>query len=172
MSLRTDQENAEREYLDSKKAIADEYENQATDLKENADKPFIEAAEDIKEKANRNQQLNQATSSRSGPDSYIQQANFQQANMQNSLGQYQETLKSKIAQRDARNKTVIALKEQASEAAKQKYELAVQARSQAQANIGNAAKTLSALGCMLPFPWNLIVGGGSAIVGAITSAAI
>lgn len=171
MSLKTEQEEAEREFLDSQHAITDEYNRQAEELKD-FQKPLDQATDSLKEQADRNQQLNQATSSRSGPDSYIQQANFQQANMQNMLSNYQDTLKSKIAQRDERNRTVIALKEQASEAAKMKYDLATQKRSQAQANITNAAKTLSALGCMLPFPFNLIVGGGSAIAGAITSAVI
>ena len=170
MSLRTDQEQAEREYLDSRHAIADQYQAQYEERKD-LEKPFLEAADEMKQQ---NQMDNDLAKATAGNDTevqsgYVSTAQKIKANNDKMLANYQETVKTKIAQRDAKMQSVMALKEMASEEAKKKYELAVQARNQAMTNIGSVTKLLGSLGCALPFPWNLIATGVTAIGGTVAA---
>lgn len=170
MSLRTDQEQAEREYLDSRHAIADQYQAQYEERKD-LEKPFLEAADEMKQQ---NQIDNNLAKARAGNDTeaqsgYVSTAQKIKANNDKMLANYQETVKTKIAQRDAKMQSVMALKEMASEEAKKKYELAVQARNQAMTNIGSVTKLLGSLGCALPFPWNLVATGVTAIGGTVAA---
>lgn len=173
MSLRTDQEQAEREYLDSRHAIADQYQAQYEERKD-LEKPFLEAADEMKQQNQMDNNLAKATAGNDteAQSGYVSTAQKIKANNDKMLANYQETVKNKIAQRDAKMQSVMALKEMASEEAKKKYELAVQARNQAMANIGSATKLLGSLGCALPFPWNLIATGVTAIGGTVAAEVI
>lgn len=173
MSLRTDQEQAEREYLDSRRAIADQYQAQYEERKD-LEKPFLEAADEMKQQNQIDNDLAKATAGNDteAQSGYVSTAQKIKANNDKMLANYQETVKTKIAQRDAKMQSVMALKEMASEEAKKKYELAVQARNQAMANIGSATKLLGSLGCALPFPWNLIATGVTAIGGTVAAEVI
>ena len=168
MSLRTDAEQAEREYLDSQRAIADQYQAQYEERKD-LEKPFLEAADEMKQQNQIDNDLAKATAGNDteAQSGYVSTAQKIKANNDKMLANYQETVKNKIAQRDAKMQSVMALKEMASEEAKKKYDLAVQRRSQAQANIGSVTKLLGSLGCTLPFPWNLLAAGGTAIASQI-----
>lgn len=173
MSLRTDQEQAEREYLDSQHAIADQYQAQYEERKD-LEKPFLEASDEMKQQNQMDNDLAKATAGNDteAQSGYVSTAQKIKANNDKMLANYQETVKNKIAQRDAKMQSVMALKEMASEEAKKKYELAVQARNQAMANIGSATKLLGSLGCALPFPWNLVATGVTAIGGSVASQVI
>lgn len=173
MSLRTDQEQAEREYLDSQRAIADQYQVQYEERKD-LEKPFLEAADEMKQQNQIDNDLAKATAGNDteAQSGYVSTAQKIKANNDKMLANYQETVKNKIAQRDAKMQSVMALKEMASEEAKKKYELAVQRRSQAMANIGSVTKLLGSLGCALPFPWNLVATGVTAIGGTIAAEVI
>lgn len=173
MSLRTDQEQAEREYLDSQRAIADQYQTQYEERKD-LEKPFLEAADEMKQQNQMDNDLAKATAGNDteAQSGYVSTAQKIKANNDKMLANYQETVKNKIAQRDAKMQSVMALKEMASEEAKKKYELAVQARNQAMANIGSVTKLLGSLGCALPFPWNLISTGVTMIGGTIAAEVI
>lgn len=170
MSLRTDQEQAEREYLDSRHAIADQYQAQYEERKD-LEKPFLEAADEMKQQNQIDNNLAKATAGNDteAQSGYVSTAQKIKANNDKMLANYQETVKTKIAQRDAKMQSVMALKEMASEEAKKKYELAVQARNQAMTNIGSVTKLLGSLGCALPFPWNLIATGVTAISGTVAA---
>lgn len=173
MSLRTDAEQAEREYLDSQRAIADQYQAQYEERKD-LEKPFLEAADEMKQQNQMDNDLAKATAGNDteAQSGYVSTAQKIKANNDKMLANYQETVKNKIAQRDAKMQSVMALKEMASEEAKKKYELAVQARNQAMANIGSVTKLLGSLGCTLPFPWNLVATGVTAIGGTVASQVI
>lgn len=173
MSLRTDAEQAEREYLDAQHAIADQYQAQYEERKD-LEKPFLEAADEMKQQNQMDNDLAKATARNDteAQSGYVSTAQKIKANNDKMLANYQETVKTKIAQRDAKMQSVMALKEMASEEAKKKYELAVQARNQAMANIGSATKLLGSLGCALPFPWNLIATGITAIGGTVAAEVI
>lgn len=173
MSLRTDAEQAEREYLDSQRAIADQYQAQYEERKD-LEKPFLEAADEMKQQNQIDNDLAKATAGNDteAQSGYVSTAQKIKANNDKMLANYQETVKNKIAQRDAKMQSVMALKEMASEEAKKKYELAVQARNQAMANIGSVTKLLGSLGCALPFPWNLVATGVTAIGGTVASQVI
>lgn len=173
MSLRTDQEQAEREYLDSRHAIADQYQTQYEERKD-LEKPFLEAADEMKQQNQMDNNLAKATAGNDteAQSGYVSTAQKIKANNDKMLANYQETVKTKIAQRDAKMQSVMALKEMASEEAKKKYELAVQARNQAMTNIGSITKLLGSLGCALPFPWNLIATGVTAIGGTVAAEVI
>ena len=170
MSLRTDQEQAEREYLDSRHAIADQYQAQYEERKD-LEKPFLEAADEMKQQNQIDNNLAKATAGNDteAQSGYVSTAQKIKANNDKMLANYQETVKTKIAQRDAKMQSVMALKEMASEEAKKKYELAVQARNQAMTNIGSVTKLLGSLGCALPFPWNLVATGVTAISGTVAA---
>lgn len=173
MSLRTDQEQAEREMLDAQHAIADQYQAQYEERKD-LEEPFLEAADEMKQQNQMDNDLAKATAGNDteAQSGYVSTAQKIKANNDKMLANYQETVKTKIAQRDAKMQSVMALKEMASEEAKKKYELAVQARSQAMTKIGNATKLLGSLGCALPFPWNLVATGVTAIGGTVTAEVI
>ena len=167
MSLRTGMEEAENEMLAAKKDIADQYEKQYEDRLD-VSKPYMEATDELKQQNQMDTQLAKATvhnDTESG--GYTDTARIIKANNEKMLANYQETVKSKIAQRDAKNQSIMALKEMASEEAVKKYNLAVQARSQAQTNMASGLKLLGSLGCTLPFPWNLLAAGGTAIASQI-----
>lgn len=170
MSLRTDAEQAEKEYLDSRRAIADQYQAQYEERKD-LEKPFLEAADEMKQQNQIDNDLAKATAGNDteAQSGYVSTAQKIKANNDKMLANYQETVKNKIAQRDAKMQSVMALKEMASEEAKKKYELAVQKRSQAQANLMGITKLLGSLGCALPFPWNLVATGVTAIGGTVAS---
>lgn len=173
MSLRTDQEQAEREYLDSQRAIADQYQAQYEERKD-LEKPFLEAADEMKQQNQMDNDLAKATAGNDteAQSGYVSTAQKIKANNDKMLANYQETVKTKIAQRDAKMQSVMALKEMASEEAKMKYELAVQRRSQAQNALAGGLKLLGSLGCALPFPWNLVATGVTAIGGTVASQVI
>lgn len=173
MSLRTDQEQAEREMLEAQHAIADQYNAQYEERKD-LEKPFLEAANEMKKQNQMDNDLAKATAGNDteAQSGYVSTAQKIKANNDKMLANYQETVKTKIAQRDAKMQSVMALKEMASEEAKKKYDLAVQRRSQAQANISSVTKLLGSLGCALPFPWNLFATGVTAIAGTVASEVI
>lgn len=173
MSLRTDVEQAEREYLDSRRAIADQYQAQYEERKD-LEKPFLEAADEMKQQNQMDNDLAKATAGNDteAQSGYVSTAQKIKANNDKMLANYQETVKTKIAQRDAKMQSVMALKEMASEEAKMKYELAVQRRSQAQNALAGGLKLLGSLGCALPFPWNLVATGVTAIGGTVASQVI
>ena len=121
MSLRTDQEQAEREYLDSQRAIADQYQAQYEERKD-LEKPFLEAADEMKQQNQMDNDLAKATAGNDteAQSGYVSTAQKIKANNDKMLANYQETVKNKIAQRDAKMQSVMALKEMASEEAKKK----------------------------------------------------
>lgn len=173
MSLRTDVEQAEREYLDSRRAIADQYQAQYEERKD-LEKPFLEAADEMKQQNQIDNDLAKATAGNDteAQSGYVSTAQKIKANNDKMLANYQETVKNKIAQRDAKMQSVMALKEMASEEAKMKYELAVQRRSQAQNALASGLKLLGSLGCALPFPWNIISTGVTMIGGTVAAEVI
>lgn len=155
---------AEKEYTQSLNDIAD---TTKTQYEENKDfSTFANEADSLAREQQRNQMdLNTATRGSTTPmvsQSMVQNTPTRQVDVANAYNK-----------KKAADATKLGYMQFASEEAKMKYQLAAQAKAQAQARWNNAGKILQGLGCALSaipgIGW--AIGGATAIAGTAIGAA-